>query len=640
MTTKDNGTSLQPVFPDKDLNEKLLQYMQGIWDSTAEYKVMLTDRMLNLNYVFIDKYEAYKNEEYSTENILAGQALLQYAGDMAAIYARRGRIPSIMICTDVLFHGRDIIKLLNDLKKLITQYLQAWSLKTNSYSLEQSLRDAVTIYAFARSKDSGLLINTEQHRIYSANFVSMDRMRNMSLHISEYLLQCGKSNSSHLLSVHLPGYRVKEILASDRCKNAFRYREEAQFLYIRKRSPNIIENIRLSCLDSGSDHDGFLTGTVIFGNMQKDRFEQLCEKVAKLMEKHAQEYRIQISQIAEDLRSHTQELISYRARLITFLYSVFSMADFCRQYLKIDELDLYNILYSDRISRIISVFHMNRYSANEAIFQNELHILFKKICLNEIALSSFWNALDSAVQDPVPGTQTDQFVHSRDFGIIWGPIMIDKANELAEDIFCEISMDSEYGAFKYIRTGLPFDVNKDRFDSLSLTRYLNIMMRCEHTWKVSLGCAFGLIDHGMCSMDIKLNTEAEKPVLQTVLKTEEPALCILPERYSIFIPAIAFIETHYQKVGKYVRDVVGAFIDHLQGHCYADEDNSGSGDKRMMQMLQKQKLLLLYIYSCGHLFQEWDIGLNWKLFTPEEEQIRKDYYVKVAEQFIETAKYS
>ena len=60
----------------------------------------------------------------------------------------------------------------------------------------------------------------------------------------------------------------------------------------------------------------------------------------------------------------------------------------------------------------------------------------------------------------------------------------------------------------------------------------------------------------------------------------------------------------------------------------------------MMQMLQKQKLLLLYIYSCGHLFQEWDIGLHWKLFTPEEEQIRKDYYVKVAEQFIETSKCS
>ncbi len=634
--------SLRGPFLEAALNRKLQIYMNDIWENPAEYKVLMARRMFNLNNVLMQKWDVNSNKQYLTDSIMSNTAFLLSARAIADRYVYSKEFPRILVCDDIMLHGRGIIKLLDKFKRIVKSRLTELLEDVNDRRLEADIFRAVSIYVFASNKNEGLLIDRTKYRLFSAQTFSMNQLRTLSLQISDYLQSQGVANTSYVLTARLSYNQVKMLLSNEGgggLSKPFQYKGRRQYVFYRGRSSKIIETIRLYFPDRIQEKGGVLTSVPIFGDIFGESFKMLSRVVAQYLERN-----VRYSQIAGFLRLENTELDKAKAQLLSFLYSILSLADYCRQGLHVEGNELYRILVSGDFNKIISNFDKSD------IFRYEILNLFREICMDTTAGSVLWDCLDFAAQDLIVGQKQRIFARNKAlFKCIEGPVALirKKEYEEAEDIFYEVGMDAEYDAFRYYRTGKPFDVERAGYDVISFKKYMQLMGSVKVSQEHSLGCMFGLMDSGLISMNLETIRERGGQTIQTVLKAGELATYVLPRRFSVFVPALALVESQYSKVGKYVRDVIGAFIDYIKDYCYSRNDLREQRELQLIGDLQKKKALLLYIYSAGQKFQDWDIDLrNERKYLSdgllkeegelsfEEEKIRKIYYLRLARDFI------
>lgn len=633
-------SSKKPFF-EGNYNEQLWKYMTTLWKDPAEYKVMMARRMLNLNDALMQEWGAKENEQYLTDGIMSNTAFLLSAKAIADRYAYKKRFPRILICDDIMLHGRGIIKLVNNFMRIVSRRLTESSIQVNERQLEEDLYNSIGIYIFARNKDEGLLIDENRYHLYSSAILPTNHLRELSLQISDYLQYRGTPNTSYVLSVNLTQDLGQKLLTAgtDVYSQPFQYQGRKQAVYFRERSLRILETIRLYDSNGNPGYGSVLTSLTIFGDIFEDAFDSLCISVAQFMEQN-----VRYSQISAYLKMEDPELDKPRAQLLSFLYSILSLAEFCRQYLNADGNELYRILVSGDFNKIISNF--DRGDA----FRYEILSFFRVVCVDESTTSILWDFLNNAALDLIPGKKkTERSVGNYGFRYIGGPVFggRSKLYEDAEDIFYEVGMDAEYDAHRYYRTGIPFDVDRAGFDLLSFRQYMHIMQENKNTWKHSVGCMFGLMDSGLISLNMETMVGKDRNTVRTVLKAGELATYVLPRRFAVFIPALDIVESNYKKVGRYVRDVIGTFVDYLKDYCYEGGGHLDPRDVKLLRTFRKKKALVLYIYSAGQRFHDWNIDLKNErkymanqltaeegTFTFEEELVRKNHYARLARQFV------
>ena len=627
-------------FREGNYNEQLWKYMKTLWEDPADYKVLMARRMLNLNDALMQEWDVKGDEQYLTDRIMSNTAFLLSAKTIADRYSFRKKFPRILICDDIMLHGRGVLKLIDNFIKIVSRRLNENSIQVDEKQLKENLYRSISIYIFARNSDEGLLIDENRYSLYSAKILPINDLRKLSLQISDYLQRRGTPNTSYVLSVRITREQIRRLLSEGASENAqsFQYQGRKQMIYFRDRSPRILETVRLYFPDIESEYGGVLTSLAVFGDISGDVFDTLCLSMAHFMEQN-----VRYSQIATYLRMKDPELIKPRAQLLSFLYSILSITDFCRQYLDAEGNDLYRILVSGDFNKIISNFDKGD------AFRYEILSFFRAVCMDRSTAAVLWDYLEYAAQDLVFNQRISPTYRSGLFRCISGPATDDrlKAYEDAEDIFYEVGMDAEYDAYRYYRTGTPFDADRSGFDLMTFRQYMQIMQRNKNTWEHSVGCTFGLMDSGLISLNMETTVESVRKTVRTVLKAGELSTYVLPRRFSIFIPALAVVESQYKKVGRYVRDVIGSFVDYLQDNYYTSGGQTDPRDIQLLKTLEKKKVLLLYIYSAGQSFRDWDIELKnermyrtdrsaiqEEAFTLEEEMVRKNHYSRLARQFI------
>ena len=626
-------------FQEEYFNEKLWMYIKNLWEDPAKYKILMARRMLNLNDVLMRGWDSSEKEQYLTDGIMSNTAFLLAANAIADQYAQKKCFPRILICDDIMLHGRGIINLLEKFRRIVMSRLAEKQVEINEKQLKWDLNRAVSIYVFARNRDEGLLIDEKVYRIYAVQILPMNRLRELSLQISDYLFSCGVANTSYVISVKLSGHQVGEIVS---VKNAepiggFRYKGRYQNVFFRERSANILETMRIHYPNGNPKLGGVLTSLPIFGDVSGQSFERLCRITASYMEQN-----VQYSQIAKYLRQERVELIKPKAQLISFLYSILSIADFCRQKLYVERGELFKILVSGDFNKIITNFD------NGDVFQYEILNLFKDVCATKLSGNIMWEFLEQIEGDAgIDRKKQLNLCNRKEFRSINGP---DKSRrrekyEDVEDIFYEVGMDAEYDAFRYIWMKKPFDVNRPGFDLLSFRQYMHLM-KCNNI-EHSIGCLFGLMDSGLISMNLEADNKENLHRVCTVLKAGEMATYVLPRRFYVFIPALALVESWYSEEGSFIRYIISDFIDFLQNYCYTQGGSIDLRDRSLLEALMNKKPLLLYLYSAGQKFQDWDIDLrNERKYeerrvvkdedelTYEEERVRKSHYLLVAREFV------
>ena len=626
---------------DRYSNEKLWVFMNNLWKDPAQYKVLMARRMFNLSHTLMQDWEVSGGEQYLTDGLMSNTAFLLSATEIADRYAYRRKFPRILICDDIMFHGRGIINLLSKFLKIVKDRLTEIGMEVSEGRLEDDLYRSLSIFVFACSEDKGLLIDKKKFRILAHQTLPMKQLLELSLQISNYLQSRGVANTSYVISAKLPWYQLR-ILYKEQGINpstAFQYKGGSQHVFFRERSPRVLETIRICYPDGDPEKGGVLTSLPVFGDIPREAFNVLCRSVADYMDQS-----IRYSQVAEYLRQDIDELIKPKAQLLSFLYSILSLADFCRQKLSADSRDVYRILIDGDFDKISTNFDTGEQ------FRYEILSLFRNISTPKSASALLWDYLDQAAQDLVFGRKKNLDVqYTGEFRFISGPDRIKrkKRYEDAEDIFYEAGADAEYDAYRYIRTETEYDAKRPGFDIIPFHQYMRIMNRKKDSSEHSIGCMFGLMDGGLISMNLEAEREREGQVVRTVLKAGDLATFILPRRFSVFIPALAEVESRYRSAGRYVSDVISDFIDYLQDHCYKENGYTDPRDEQLLKELQKKRPMLLYLYSAGQMFCDWDFDLrNERQYstdgyarytddlTFDEEQARKKYYLLLADEFV------
>ena len=619
-------------------NEKFWMYMNNLWEDPAEYKVLMARRMFNMNYALMHEWDVSEDRQYLINGIMSNTAFLLSAKTIAERYASRNSFPRILICDDIMLHGRGIINLITKFQKLIMEYLAEIDVQVSERRLHLDLYSAISIYVFARNKDEGLLIDKSKYRLFTSEILSMNHLRELSIQISDYLRSCGVANTSYVLSARLPWHqlRVLSVRVFGNNTEEFRYKGRSQHVFFRERSPRILETMRICYPSEDSMDGGILTSLPVYGDISRDSFNTLCRLIANYMEQNARH-----SQIAVYLRRENDDLIKPKAQLVTFIYSILSMADFCRQNLQAEDGEIYKTLVGGDYSKIIANFDTSDF------FRYEILSLCKNVSTNVSAGSMLWTFLDEAAQDL--SIEQKKYRYSSEFRYVSGPEKTKrkKKYEDAEDIFYEVGMDAEYDAFRYTCTGEEYDSKRPGYDLISFRQYMHIMSRKRDSKDHSIGCMFGLMDGGLISMNLEADRDINGQMIRTVLKAGELSTYILPRRFSVFVPALAEVESRYKSVGNYVGDVISSFVDYLQDYCYKGNGSVDLRDEQILKTLQKKKSLLMYLYAAGQKFQDWNIDLrnerqyssnkyfeNEDGFSYDEEQVRKKHYLWIAKQYI------
>lgn len=634
-----NEDLLKTSFDGKRYNQ-IKEFMINIWESKAKYKVFMARRAFNLNYAFMEACDVQREDGYFIENIMSNTAFLLCAEKLAEYYRQFRQFPRVLIVDDLLFHGRGIIKLLDNFERLIIEFLDQKGIDAEEAILHEKLFLAVNIYVFAQNKD-GLLID-RHYALKSERFMEMNELRGLSQQISNALQGCGVANTSYVLSTVLPtDFSGKSNDNSDsKSSHLFRYRGYSQ-LYYYKYSMNLLKTVRASISAKTLRSCNLFTSLVIFSDILSEDFHKLCDDVAGQLDAV-----IPCSRIAEILRYKNAKLVRPKAQMLSFLLSIECFVEFYREKISTDGSALYSTLLKSDYRKIVTNFD------KVSMLRYEVIELFKYI--------SFSNVSEYVVSDTV-GKYAPEIRGMPEYGALTGfeaGYVADTMEnallcETAEDIFYEVGINAECDAVSYIHKRKKFESDSPGSDIIQLNQYLSIMDRKTDTVK-SIGCIFQLMDSGLLSMNMEQNQQR----LQCVLKSGELSMYVLPRRFSVFIRALAIVERSAQKREDDVRVAISRFIDYLQNYCYEKDACGESEDQELLTKLKKSKGILLYMYESGQHFQDWDTELltegdrianieaQYGRYRPGQYQMelwdenhKKNYYAFCARAFVRSDKW-
>lgn len=618
------------IYPDFLTNE-LHQFINKIWSDPAEYKVLMARRMFNLNDALMKVWGSEGSGTQLTGALMSNTGFLLYATSIADRYAYDRKFPRIIICDDIMLHGRGIIRLLAQFRQIISERLVEKGVAISSERIEMDLTKAVQIFVFARNREHILV---RRYRISAELSLPSSALRRLSQQISNYLLSCGVANTSYVLTVFPNKSQLLKLFTNEtsHLSDAFTYRQRSQLVYVRYKNAGVLETIRLQPLYAEPEAGSLLTSLVIFGDISDEKFDRLCEETSAYIQQG-----VRYSRLAELLRIKGDSLVRARAQLLSFIYSIASMADFCHDKMSLDDQAVYNLIFSGDIDKILRNFDTGER------FRLELLRLAKDICLDKVTGRMLRIFLENVVSDL--GTDGSISLSDR-FERLAAPDSINAREicENAEDIFYAVGMNAERDAYRYVVTEAPYKYEISSCDSISFENYLSNMKSKSTSMSYSVGYILGMMDSGLLAMNLEMNKK--DTVCRIMLKAGELATYVLPRRYAIFFPALAYIEDYYDSFGSTTKRDISRFIEYLQSRCYKQDGKILRRDIDLLKSLKSRESLLLSIYSTGQSLGSWNIDLrigsdyNYRrsyqdrLFTYEEELNRKDYYLKCAREYL------
>lgn len=610
------------AFPE-ELSLKIVNFITNIWGSPADYIVLMARRMFNLNYVLYN-LEDFEQQEESRNRIMSNTAILCKAPEIAAYYVRAREFPKILICDDILVHGRGIMKLITALESVIYDCVQM----QESIEKEQIHRDlikAINIYVFARN-EKGVLVDSS-YSILAEQIVSKKVSNRLSFYISRFLYKCSIANSSFVLSLSIPSHLLYGLDLSDPALD-YNYQNRRLTLYYKTESNVAIRTIRINRWEDSPRHDGTATSLVLFGDMDVEHFNDLANRIARYVEMSVGKD----SKISKILRFDSEFLQKPKAQLISFIYSLLNFIDFGREKLDANDNMLFDLFLQSDYKKISMNFD------NGEGFQYEIYLLFRSICENEGVSVVLWVLLSMYSSGIIHNSiKVTEFTRGNYRNRTINPY------ERAEDIIYKVGTESEFDAYKSYLNNNSFKKDQIGFDIISLYNYLSIMEGENIDDVTSVGSVFGLMDAGLLSMNVELKKGGQRTI-RNILKAGELSTSVLPFRFSVFVPALAFIERQSRRNQFNTRNIVKGYIEYVQDYCYSSQGAINRTDMELLMRVEQCKNSLLDLYSIGQSFEEWDFDIDddsWFInsknldeLTHDERKRRQNHYLYYARKYI------
>ena len=578
---------------------RIREAVQG--DGSYQYVCVMERRCFNLVARFSPEL---------LDRVVTSNGLLCMGKEIARYYEENYDFPRMLVCDDIVIHGRNLARFFYTLEEEVVGILEAEGFTftfEQRQGLHRRLIDAVDIYAYVRSKHPLLLEYGYIQKIEYDHACSDMEIHDISLQITDFLNRSGATSTSFVISF------PKTVLTRQVETDVGDWKRGERNLYgcvnENESAPNrrMISYIRTVCEGRpqswistvryypGEEKNQWITSAPIFEDCCLERLQSICRQIDSHLEEEQARGK-QYQKLRSILREEkTPQLQEVRWQLVSFFASVADFFDFYEAYEGQpiqDEAAQKELVDGSNWRKISANFRgIEERGRNDQRTDEELY----RFCCDRV--------LQRAVQG-ILNVEMKPFVLQPVGHILDGPKhFIDAA---ASQVASEEGMRQEADA--YALEERPYSFQPERHNG-GIISFSSFFKKMSGLVEASISVVEGtttilkLMDDGI--VGLRLHQDSETKELQTVLKVGELATFYWPMQLSVYVPALALVERSCWRQNMEQKEAVLRFL---------KEQAFEPGDRlpkhlREFEVADVQRCLLAWtekLYHAGQSYRGWD----------------------------------
>ncbi len=567
------------------------------------------------------------------DRVVTSNGLLCMGREIARCYEENYDFPRILVCDDIVIHGRNLARFFYTLEEEVVEILEAEGFTfafEQRQALHRRLIDAVDIYAYVRSKHPLLLEYGYIQKMQYDRACSDVEIHDISLQITDFLNRSGAASTSFVISF------PKSVLTKQVEADVGNWKRNERNLYrgVNKNenenesAPNrkMISYIRTTCEGvpqswistiryyPDREKNEWITSVPIFEDCSLEKLQSICRRIVSRLEE--EEVRgEQYQKLRSILREKTPQLQEVRWQLVSFFTSVADFFDFYEAYQgqPIQDATVQRELVDQSNWKKISANFrgIEKCGRNDQRTDDELY----QFCCNR--------ALQRGVQSILQ--EEGKPLALQRVGWIQSSVRCMDIDAAAGQIASEEGMEQEAKAYALEERPYSFQPERHNGGIIRFSSALEKTAALVEAWTGdSISIAEGtttilkLLDDGVVSL--RLQQDPETKVLQTVLKVGELATFYWPVQFSVYVPALALVERSCWRQNMEQKEAVLRF---LKEQAFEPEDKLpkhleefGVADVRQRLLEWTEKL-----YNAGQSYRGWDFD---NLEQRREEEVQEE----------------
>lgn len=225
----------------------------------------------------------------SSAEFLTDAALFLRCGELADMYRKYGAFPRILLCDDIMIHGRNMNHIIEGLQKELCRLLAD---EFERSEIEAALVRAVRIHVYTRTWNHLLLIGSYGRRLHYMRKESPNFWHQLSSDISSLIFRSDITNACYIYTEHLSDAmmdRIQDKLINEDgfIKTVYQKIEQyAKFTYLD--SADRISGVLSLRIIKNDYHEGYRVAPFVFlPNMDTRETEKIFDIISeKLPEKY------------------------------------------------------------------------------------------------------------------------------------------------------------------------------------------------------------------------------------------------------------------------------------------------------------------------------------------------------------------
>ena len=192
----------------EDLNGLIKWYKQGL-NSDAFYVVYVVRRSYILAGL-LGRIIGESMRDRSEKLYLTDGSVLSCCEEIAAYYKENERFPKILLCDDILIHGRNLNRVIENIEARLIELLSA---EVDKQTVIDALSDAIQIRVYCFAETGHVLLKYRYMK--DAKFIvkqSPEKWRELSGKISSFITEVGAANATYINSEIIDQAEAEEIV--------------------------------------------------------------------------------------------------------------------------------------------------------------------------------------------------------------------------------------------------------------------------------------------------------------------------------------------------------------------------------------------------------------------------------------------
>lgn len=211
----------EALFSEETLEELKMWYVQTL-DERYQYVTFIVRRSYLLALI-MERITGKKMKDSTSTTFLTDSALFLHCEEFAEVYRKKGSFPYILLCDDILIHGRNINHYIECLEEQLCLLLPEYE----EQEIRRALVQAIWIHVYIRSDEPLLLLPRYELNYDCAHKREPFIWHKLSSDISSMILRSNMANAAYIFSEYISEDVFKKLDLTDfiktRYQNTFQY---------------------------------------------------------------------------------------------------------------------------------------------------------------------------------------------------------------------------------------------------------------------------------------------------------------------------------------------------------------------------------------------------------------------------------